>query len=64
MEFLSSKDKKFKVGVINLMGNVFMRKTDDVFKTAHKISKKIVLKKMLIFQSSTFMVKLRVKKWL
>ena len=29
-----SKDKKYKVGVINLMGNVFMRKTDDVFKTA------------------------------
>ena len=26
-----SKDKKFKVGVINLMGNVFMRKTEDVF---------------------------------
>ena len=26
-----SKDKKYKVGVINLMGNVFMRKTDDAF---------------------------------
>ena len=33
-----SKDKKFKVGVINLMGNVFMRKTEDVFKTAKEIS--------------------------
>ena len=32
-----SKDKKFKVGVINLMGNVFMRKTEDVFKTAKEI---------------------------
>ena len=29
-----SKDKKFKIGVINLMGNVFMRKSDDVFKKA------------------------------
>ena len=27
-----SKDKKYKVGVINLMGNIFMKKTDDVFK--------------------------------
>ncbi len=26
-----SKDKKYKIGVINLMGNVFMRKTEDVF---------------------------------
>ena len=29
-----SKDKKYRVGVINLMGNVFMRKTEDAFKTA------------------------------
>ena len=49
-----SKDKKFKVGVINLMGNVFMRKTDDVFKTAHKISKKIVLKKNVDFSIVDF----------
>ena len=41
----SSKDKKFKIGVINLMGNVFMRKTEDVFKTAKEISKKLKLKK-------------------
>ena len=41
-----SKNKKFKVGVINLMGNVFMRKTEDVFKTAKEISNKIKLKKM------------------
>ena len=35
-----SKDKKFKIGVINLMGNVFMRKTDDVFKSKKKFVKK------------------------
>ena len=29
-----SKDKKYKIGVINLMGNVFMRKTEDVFTKA------------------------------
>ncbi len=45
----SSKDKKFKLGVINLMGNVFMKKTDDVFKTAKKICKKIILKKNVDF---------------
>ena len=36
-----TKNKKFKVGVINLMGNVFMRKTEDVFKAAKKIKKKL-----------------------
>ena len=35
-----SKDKKFKIGVINLMGNVFMRKTEDVFKSARELMKK------------------------
>ena len=40
-----SKDKKFKIGVINLMGNVFMRKTEDVFKTTRNILQEIVLKK-------------------
>ena len=40
-----TKDKKFKVGVINLMGNVFMRKTDDVFEAAKKIKRKNYLKK-------------------
>ena len=45
----SSKDNKYKIGVINLMGNVFMRKTDDVFKTAKEISKKIILKKNVDF---------------
>ena len=36
-----TKNKKYKVGVINLMGNVFMRKTEDVFKTAKIIREKI-----------------------
>jgi len=45
----SSKDKKFKVGVINLMGNVFMRKTEDVFQTAKKICEKMKLKKDVDF---------------
>ena len=39
----NSKNNRFKIGVINLMGNVFMRKTDDVFKVAQELSKKIVL---------------------
>ncbi len=45
----STKDNKFKVGVINLMGNVFMKKTDDVFDIAKKLSKKIILKKDVDF---------------
>ena len=44
-----SKNKKFKVGVINLMGNVFMRKTEDVFKTAKEICNKMKLKKDVDF---------------
>ena len=40
-----TKDKKFKIGVINLMGNVFMRKTEDVFEVAKKIKDKVILKK-------------------
>ena len=44
-----TKNKKYKVGVINLMGNVFMRKTEDVFKTAKKIKEKIRLKKNVDF---------------
>ena len=47
--FYSTKDNKFKVGVINLMGNVFMRKTEDVFKVAKKIKDKIILKKNVDF---------------
>ena len=45
----STKNQKFKVGVINLMGNVFMRKTEDVFDSANKIKKKIILKKNVDF---------------
>ena len=48
-EIYISKNKKYKIGVINLMGNVFMRKTDDVFQTAKNISKKLVLKKNVDF---------------
>ena len=44
-----TKNKKYKVGVINLMGNVFMRKTEDVFKTAKLIREKIKLKKNVDF---------------
>ena len=44
-----TKNNKFKIGVINLMGNVFMRKTDDVFKKAKDICKKIILKKNVDF---------------
>ena len=39
-----SKSKKFRVAVINLMGNVFMRKTEDVFLSALDLQKKIKLK--------------------
>jgi hypothetical protein len=48
-EIYITKNKKYKIGVINLMGNVFMRKTDDVFQTAKNISKKLVLKKNVDF---------------
>ena len=44
-----TKNKEFKVGVINLMGNVFMRKTEDVFEVAKKIRDKIILKKNVDF---------------
>ena len=45
------------------MGNVFMRKTEDVLKKQIKLSKKIVLKKNVDFSNSIFMGKLQVKKW-
>ena len=35
----------FKIGVLNLMGNIFMKKCDDVFKVANKFLKKYSLKK-------------------
>jgi 2',3'-cyclic-nucleotide 2'-phosphodiesterase len=44
-----SKDKKYKIGVINLMGNVFMRKTEDAFQSAKNIRQKVVLKKDVDF---------------
>ena len=49
-----SKDKKFKIGVINLMGNVFMRKSEDVFKIAKNLSDKIILKKNVDFSIVDF----------
>ena len=39
-----TKKNNFKVTVINLMGNVFMRKTEDVFVEASNLQKKIKLK--------------------
>ncbi len=44
-----SKNHKYKIGVINLIGNVFMRKSDDVFKVASELKKKIKLKKDVDF---------------
>ena len=49
-----SKDRNYKIGVINLMGNVFMRKTDDVFNTAKEIIKTIILKKNVDFSIVDF----------
>ena len=40
-----SRDTKFKVAVINLMGNVFMKKTEDLFIAAKNLQNKIQLKK-------------------
>ena len=48
-EIYLSKNDKYKIGVINLMGNVFMRKTEDVFQAAKKLCAKIVLKKDVDF---------------
>jgi metallophosphoesterase (TIGR00282 family) len=48
-EIYLSKKNKYKIGVINLMGNVFMRKTEDVFQEAKKILKKMVLRKDVDF---------------
>ena len=49
-----SKNKKYRVGVLNLMGNVYMRKTEDVFLAAQSISKKIILKKDVDFSVVDF----------
>ena len=48
-EVYVSKNNNYKIGVINLMGNVFMRKTEDVFQEAKKIKKKMILKKDVDF---------------
>ena len=48
-EIYISKNKKYKIGVINLMGNVFMRKTNDVFQSAKNIIQKLVLKRDVDF---------------
>ena len=48
-EIYISKNKKYKIGVINLMGNVFMRKTEDAFQKAKSISEKLILKKNVDF---------------
>ena len=39
-----SSKENFKVGVLNLMGNVFMKKCDDVFETSQKFIDKYKLK--------------------
>ena len=49
-----SKVGNYKVGVINLMGNVFMRKTDNVFNAAKEIIKTIILKKNVDFSIVDF----------
>ena len=39
-----SKNKKYKIAVINWMGNVFMKKTEDLFTAAKNLQNKIKLK--------------------
>ena len=43
--FFQTKDKKFKIAVINLMGNIFMKKSEDVFEAAKKFLESVKLKK-------------------
>ena len=43
-EIYSTKND-FKIGVLNLMGNVFMKKCEDVFEVSQKFLKDNVLKK-------------------
>ena len=43
-EIFNAKNN-FKVGVLNLMGNIFMKKCDDVFEAAKKFQEKYTLKK-------------------
>ena len=44
-----TKNKKFKVAVINLMGNVFMKKTENLFNAAKNLQNKIKLKEHVDF---------------
>ena len=44
-----TKDEKFRIGVINLMGNIYMKKSENVFEVSKEIKKKIVLKKNVDF---------------
>ena len=48
LKFFYSKNN-FKIGVLNLMGNVFMKKCDDVFIEIEKFLKNYNLKKIMIF---------------
>ena len=63
-EIYFTKNKRYKVGVINLMGNVFMRKTKDVFQEAEKISKKMILRKDVDFLVIDFHGEITSEKWL
>ena len=62
-EIYFSKNKKYKIGVVNLMGNVFMRKTEDVFKSAKEISNKFKLKKNVDFLVVDFHGEITSEKW-
>ena len=44
-----SRNKEYKVAVINLMGNVFMKKTEDLFTSAKNLQNKIKLKEQADF---------------
>ena len=47
-------EKNIKIGVLNLMGNVFMKKCEDVFEAAKKFLNNYKLKKDYDFLSSRF----------
>ena len=55
-------EQNIKVGVLNLMGNVFMKKCDDVFEISKQFIDKFKLKKDFDFLVVDFMGKLQVKK--
>ena len=40
--------KNFRIGVLNLMGNIFMKKCDNVFEEAKNLSTNINLRKIMI----------------